>query len=476
MHSSRASQGRQRKGPTVMAGAFDFASLRAAYRDGGSTPRDVVRTAYARIRADARPGLWISLRAEDEALALAELLEQQGPDTLPLYGIPFSVKDNIDVAGLETTAACPGYGYRPERSARVVAALQAKGAICLGKTNLDQFATGLNGTRSPYGPCGSAFDPLMVSGGSSSGSAVSVALQHVAFSIGTDTGGSGRIPAGLNNVVGLKPTLGTLSSAGLVPCCRTLDCPSVFAMSVEDAVEVAQAAFLPDPADASLRDDADRARYGIDPVPEGLTVLAPHPEQREFFGNAAGRALYEAALERLAGLGAQLRTIDYLPFLEAGNLVFDGPWIADRYASVGAFVDSHGDEVLPSVRAVLDKARGWSAADVFAAMARLRELKAKARAAFASGAVLALPTVAPLYSIAEMQADPITRNTHHGHYSYFANPLDLCAFSVPAGFYAGGMPFGITLFAPAFEDAKLAGLARLLVESEGAPLGTGRPA
>jgi len=441
-----------------VARSLSLSALRHTYASGEATAEAVFADVLDRIESDGRDDVWIALRPREEVLARARTLSAADIQRLPLYGVPFSVKDNIDVAGLPTTAACPAFGYRPAASAKVVARLEAAGAICVGKTNLDQFATGLTGVRSPYGACGSAFDRDMVGGGSSSGSGASVGLQQVSFSIGTDTGGSGRVPAALNNVVGLKPTPGTLSAQGLVPCCPTLDCPSVFALSVEDAVEVAALMFEADLADPSLRDDVGRASFAIEDAGRPR-ILAPRGDQLEFFGNSAGAHLFETAIERLEVLGAVVARIDFACFREAGDMVFDGPWVADRYNSVGAFVDAHPEGVLPETREIIQKGRTWSASQTFAALARLRELKADVRTLLGSDGVVVTPTVAPQYSIADIRKDPISRNTHQGRYSYFANILDLCAFAVPADFYACGLPFGITLFAPAFRDAALAGLA-----------------
>ena len=452
---------------------FDLASIKGQY-DQGADPVDIIRIALGRVAQDDRGDAWISIGANEAIESKARLLSWADREKMPLWGVPFSVKDNIDVAGFETTAACPQFAYRPARSAAVIQRLEAAGAICLGKVNLDQFATGLNGTRSPYGACGSAFDRTMVAGGSSSGSAVSVALQQVTFSIGTDTGGSGRIPAGLNSVVGLKPTVGVLSNDGLVPNCRSLDCPSVFALSVEDAATVAGVMHAPNPADPTLRDGAERASF--DPVPvDSVRLLVPDATQREFFGNAAGASLFEAALRQLETSGLQPEPVDFAPFVEAGELVFDGPWICDRNASIGTFLADHPAAVLDPVRQVLSNAAKWSGTDTFRAMERLRQLRAHARALLGHDGVLVVPTVAPLYSIAEMLEEPVARNTHHGYYSYFVNPLDLCAMAIPAGFYPSGMPFGITLIAPAFADDRLAGLAKAIAAQFGITSGKARP-
>jgi len=470
-NSSQSSAAKNRGQPSLPT-EFDFASLRRTLAASAS-PADIVRESYRRIREDGRPGVWISLRDEADAVAMAERLPRRITADKPLAGFPFAVKDNIDVAGLPTTAACPAYSYSPVRSAAAVAALEAAGAVCIGKTNLDQFATGLNGTRSPYGPCGAAHDPSYVAGGSSSGSAVATALHQVAFALGTDTGGSGRIPAGLNNIVGLKPTLGVISTQGLVPNCRTLDCVSVFALSVSDALEVARAAQTSDEPDASLRDDHDRVSFASGATAGDIVVGIPREQDLDFFGNDEGRDLFTDALACLARLGVKSQRIDFEPLFEIGKLMFDGPWIAERAAAFGSFAEQNTAEVLPVVRTLIERARPWSAVDTFAAVYRQREIQAYARNIFRSVDALVVPTVAPLYTIEEMLADPVARNDHHGRYSYFANILDLCAISVPSGFYRRAMPFGVTFLAPAFEDARVAGIAAAFHASRNLP--PGRP-
>ncbi len=442
---------------------FDLANLKDAYRNGAKVS-DVIRDGYDRIAASDHPGVWISLRPIEKAMEIASSLDRQSLADMPLFGVPFAAKDNIDVADLETTAGCPAYAYRPTRSARVVERLEAAGAICIGKTNLDQFATGLNGTRSPFGPCASAFDTRMVSGGSSSGSAVAVALQHVAFALGTDTGGSGRVPAGLNNVVGLKPTVGALSSTGLVPCCRTLDCPSVFALSVDDAFEIAAVAFEPDVSDPSLRPSLSHNPFRFAERESKKAVLAPRKVDREFFGNDDGLKLYQDALAKFDRLGFEIIEIDFQPLVEAGTALFDGPWVAERNAAIGEFLEAHPDDVLETTKSIIENGTRWTSVDLFAYTYRLREINAELHKQFERAEALIVPTVAPLYSIAEMQADPIVRNNHHGYYSYFANLLDLSGLSIPAGFHQAGMPFGVTLLAPALQEASLASLAAQFLE------------
>ncbi len=438
---------------------FNLAALQAAYRNGEAQPADVIRAAYRRIAEAARPDVWISIRPEAEAVALAETLARQPPDMLPLYGVPFAAKDNIDVAGLPTTAACATYAYQPEESAACVAALERAGAICIGKANLDQFATGLSGVRSPYGACGSAVDRLVIAGGSSSGSAVAVALGEVAFALGTDTGGSGRIPAGFNNVVGLKPTIGVISTRGLVPNCRTLDCVSVFANSVPDALSVAEVMRGFDVRNPFSRRAPPAFAFELAGPPQSFRVGILRRQDLEFFGNEEAPKLYDAAVARLERIGGVVVPIDFAPFREAGVLLFDGPWIAERVEAIGAFVSAHPDDVLPVTRGIFESASRWSAVDTFAASYRQQALKREAEQVFSTIDVLAVPTTGTWFTIAELEAEPIKRNTALGFYSYFVNLLDLCAVAAPSGFYANGIPAGVTLIAPAFQDGLCAAIA-----------------
>ncbi len=438
---------------------FNLAALQALYRNGEAQPADVIRAAYRRIEQAARPDVWINTRPEAEAVALAETLAQQPQDMLPLYGVPFAAKDNIDVAGLPTTAACASYAYQPDQSAACVAALEQAGAICIGKANLDQFATGLSGVRSPYGACGSAVDRSVIAGGSSSGSAVAVALGEVAFALGTDTGGSGRIPAGFNNVVGLKPTIGVISTRGLVPNCRTLDCVSVFANSVPDALAVAEVMRGFDARNPFSRRALPAFAFEQAPTPQSFRVGIPRRQDLEFFGNEEAPKLYDAAVARLERLGGVAVPIDFGPFREAGVLLFDGPWIAERVEAVGAFVSAHPNDVLPVTRSIFESASRWNAVDTFAAHYRQQALKRKAEQVFAEIDVLAVPTTGTWFTIAELEAEPIKRNTALGYYSYFVNLLDLCAVATPSGFYGNGIPAGVTLIAPAFQDSLCAAIA-----------------
>lgn len=448
-------------GPEVAsAEPLTIGGLAALYRSGRNGTVDVIRAVYERIRRNARPDVWINVRPEAEAVALAEALAARSSIDLPLYGIPFAAKDNIDVVGLPTTAACPAYAYMPEESAASVARLEQAGAICIGKTNLDQFATGLCGVRSPYGACGSASHPDIMSGGSSSGSAVAVGLGEVAFALGTDTGGSGRIPAAFNGVVGLKPTIGAISTRGLIPACRTLDCVSVFAHTVEDAALVAETMRGFDPQNPYSRRQPDGFSFGAPPAPHEFRFGVPRREDLEFFGNDEAAGLYDAAIARLQAMGGTAVPADFEPFREAGVLLFDGPWVAERAEAIGGFLKDNPDKVLPVTRGILESAARWNAVDTFAALYRQQALKHEAEGIFSSIDVMAVPTVGTYFTIAEMKADPVARNTMMGFYSYFANLLDLCAVAVPCGTYENGLPAGITLIAPAFQDASCASIAK----------------
>ncbi len=421
-----------------------------------------MRDVLARIAARGDDHAWIFLRDEADLVTEAEAAAARWPDPAgrpPLFGVPYAVKDNIDVAGLPTTAACPGYAYRPAADAPLVARLRAAGAVCVGKTNLDQFATGLSGTRSPYGACESPLQAGLISGGSSSGSAVAVAAGLVPFAIGTDTAGSGRVPAALCGVVGLKPSRGLVSTLGVVPACASLDCPSVFATSVADASAVLAVIAGFEPADPW-----SRALPAPPPLlPGSAPPRAGVPREPEFYGDAAAADAF-AGVVRLIG-GEAATELDISDFLHAGKLLYEGPWVAERLAAVGDFAAAHPDLVHPVTRAVLDSGRGYSAADAFRGLHRLAELRAATRAAWESLDVLLVPTVPTTFTVREVLADPVRRNAMLGHYTTFGNLLDLCAVAVPAGFTATGRPHGVTLLAPAGSDAALARAAARLEEA-----------
>jgi allophanate hydrolase len=399
-------------------------------------------------------------------LARAEAIERQGPG-LPLYGCPFAVKDNIDVAGMPTTAACKEFAQRPARSATVVDRLTRAGAILVGKTNLDQFATGLVGVRSPYGPVANPFDRRYIAGGSSSGSAVAVATGMVSFALGTDTAGSGRVPAAFNNIVGWKPTRGLLSCLGVLPACRTLDCVSILALTCDDARRVLQTARGFDRADPFSRPEGDRLDTAP-PRPESFRFGVPRREDLEFFGDPESPALFARSVAVLEQMKGRRVEIDFTPFRQAAQLLYGGPWVAERLAALKAFHAAHADAFLPVTRTIIDGAARFSAVDAFEGIYRLHALKRQAEAEWARMDVLLVPTTGTIYTIDQVEADPIALNNNLGYYTNFVNLLDLAAIALPGGFRRDGLPAGVTLIAPPFSD----GLLGALGEEYHARLGT----
>lgn len=446
---------------------FDIASLHAAYRDGVSVG-DVIATIYARIETADDPGIFIHLAARADLLAAAEALGPFDPAAKPLWGVPFAVKDNIDVAGMPTTAACAEYTYWPDRDATVVARLKAAGALVVGKTNLDQFATGLVGVRTPWPIPRNAIDEELVPGGSSSGSAVATARGIVSFALGTDTAGSGRIPAGLNNIVGLKPTVGALSTAGVVPACRTLDCVSVFALTVDDAYRVFSVAAARDAADAYSRDIAVQPLAARPPV---LSVGIPAKADLKFFGDAAMQAGFEASLAMLSRLGCRLVEIPFGDFYATANLLYEGAWVAERYVAIRDFMESNEAALHPVTRKIIGGASSLSAADAFRGLYALQAYKAKLAPIIASVDLFCVPTAPTHYTVDAVLADPILTNSRLGTYTNFVNLLDMCGIAVPTGKRDDGLPMSVTLLAPAGGDALTAALARDLHTASGLLLG-----
>jgi allophanate hydrolase len=433
---------------------MDISTLQSLYRDSKLHPAALVEEIYDRIEADGLHPVWISLVPKTENLARAQKLASAGNvDTLPLFGVPFAVKDNIDVAGLPTTAGCPAYAYQPVATATAVQRLLDAGAILIGKTNLDQFATGLVGTRSPHGACSSVFNPLYISGGSSSGSAIAVAKGLVSFSLGTDTAGSGRVPAAFNQIVGLKPTRGALSTTGVVPACRTLDCVSIFAETCADAAKVFSIAQAFDAVDPYSRDSKAVSPIAWDTA--WFRFGVPRPEQLEFFGDTDSAASFANAVQELETLGGTKVEIDFAPFRAAAELLYSGPWVAERLAAVGSFLASHESEIDPTVYKIIAGAQRFTAVDAFQSGYKLEELRRTTSKVWGAIDLLLLPTAPRSYTIAEVQAEPIETNTHLGYYTNFVNLLDLAAVAVPAGLKSSGFPFGISLIAPAFSEASL---------------------
>ena len=445
-----------------------IAAILDAHRTGAVSPHDTIQRCYRAIEKHDDRAQFISLRPEADALAEARSLAARDPRALPLYGVPFAVKDNIDVAGLPTTAACPAYSYAPREDAAVVRRLRAAGAIVIGKTNLDQFATGLVGVRSPYGIPRNALREDLIPGGSSSGSATAVGAGLVPFALGTDTAGSGRVPAMLNNIVGLKPSLGLLSTSGVVPACRSLDCVSIFALTADDAFAVLKVAAGYDAADPYSR----RLAFGdIDGVPKGLRLGVPAPASREFFGDAGASKAYDAALARLAALGAAIEEIDFAPFYETARLLYEGPWVAERYLVVRDLLARDPDAIHAVTREIVAGGGKPSAADAFAAFYRLEALRRVSEQVFRSVDALAVPTAPCVYTREAVLADPIRLNSRLGTYTNFVNLLNLCGIAVPTALAADRTPFGVTLLAPAGEDALVASLGRALHAACDLPLG-----
>ena len=426
-------------------------AIAAAVSAGETSAYAVMQDTLSRLEAyDAvQPQVWISRAGAGEILAAARAVDARiaAGETLPLAGVPFAVKDNIDVDGFETTAGCPAFAYRPDASATIVAKLTAAGAICVGKTNLDQFATGLVGTRSPFGiPC-NAYNRAYVSGGSSSGSAVAVAAGLVPFALGTDTAGSGRVPAAFNHLVGLKPSKGRWSTSGLVPACRTLDCITVFTDAVADARLIDRVVAGFDPADPYSRSLPER---GI-----GLgRIGVPRPDQRLWFGDDQAEYLYRRALDTLE-VEADLVELDIAFLNEAASLLYSGPWVAERAAAIAGLLAEDPDAIDDTVRAVVAPGTEISAVALFDGIYRLAALQRQADEMWQSVDMLAFPTTGTTYRVAELLASPVALNSNLGAYTNFVNLLDMAAIAVPAGGRGNATGFGITLIGPAGSDGAL---------------------
>jgi allophanate hydrolase len=448
--------------------AFTLDALHAFFAAGGS-PLAVADAALARIDAWDDPALFLARIPPEAVRARAAALAAEGPRGRPLFGMPFVVKDNIDAAGLPTTAGCPDYAYHPQADSPAVARLLAAGAVLLGKTNLDQFATGLNGTRSPHGTPRNPVAADCIPGGSSSGSATAVAAGIAGFSLGTDTAGSGRVPAMANNIVGLKPSLGLVPTEGVVPACRSLDCVSVFALTVADAGAVLQVLAGPAPTDRYSR--AAPPGWQAAPAPQLAWRLAAPLAGQLVFDTPDDAALYAAALARAEAMGGSIARVDIAPFLAIARRLYEGAWVAERTAALRGMVERHPDSLHPVTRLILEAGldkRTIDAWDDFDAAAEARRL---ARALFTTADVLLLPTAPGLPSLADLAAEPVAANSRLGTYTNFVNICDLAALAVPAGFRADGRPAGVTLVGPAFSEARLAGLGAALHGAAAVPLG-----
>ena len=430
---------------------LNIKDLRAKYLSGKVTVKEVISSIFEKIEQTRDSNIWIYTLTEEELSPYLKNLENKNIDELPLYGIPFAIKDNIDLVNIPTTAACPEFSYTPKKSAFVVEKLIQAGAIPIGKTNLDQFATGLVGTRSPYGACKNSINKEYISGGSSSGSAVSVALEMASFSLGTDTAGSGRVPAAFNNLIGLKATKGVISTSGVVPACRSLDCVTVFAEdlnSIEDVFKVANAY---DEEDIYSRhyekvEFEEKAKFSF---------AIPKKEQLKFFGDEEAKNLFEEAIKKFESLGGKAFEIDYEPFNESANLLYSGPWVVERFIAIKDVITKTSEVVEQTVRKIISGGEKQDAINYFESEYILKKNRKKAEKLFEEFDFMLTPTTGTIYKIDEVNNNPIELNTNLGYYTNYMNLLDLSAIAVPAGFRENGLPFGVTVVAENFEEEKL---------------------
>jgi allophanate hydrolase len=453
-----------RGGPSIGPSVAEILESHAS--GTGSPTKTAARVADA-IAARGDDGTWLSTVPRAELLAAANEIENRpGARALPLYGVPFGVKDSIDVEGVPTTLSCPDYAYVATSTAPVIQRLLDAGALYVGKTNLDQFATGLNGTRTPYTVPRSVFGGDMISGGSSSGSALAVALGQVPFAVATDTAGSGRVPAALNGVIGFKPSRGLISTVGLVPACKSLDCITMMAGSIDDVDRVFEVMAGRDDDDAWSRDRGPR--YGGSPIRVGL----PPVDELEFFGDEQIQRAHLAFRERLAAQ-ATVVEVSLEPFLAAGALLYQGPWVAERLVVFGDFLAAQPDSIFPVVRDILRSGEKYTAVDAFAALQRLQELKAEVGRLWAQMDVMVVPTIGTTFTVDEVVARPIDCNTMLGHYTHFGNLLDLLGVAIPLGTAADGRPHSATLLGAAqTDDTVLQFAAQILDEPRLGPQST----
>ncbi len=455
--------------------SLSITELHERYRNGLLSPATLIADITEKIKSFEENNIWIHPLDEDELEVYISNLQGKGPDELPLYGIPFAIKDNIDLVGIATTAACPEFSYIPKENAFAVQLLIDAGAIPIGKTNLDQFAAGLVGTRSPYGAVKNAFDPAYVSGGSSSGSAVAVALGQVSFALGTDTAGSGRVPVAYNNLVGLKPTKGRISTSGLVPACRSLDCISIFALNPDDVSEVFNIVDCYDPADIYSRVSTDTTKS------KKYKIGVPDRSFLKFFGNKDYKNLFDdfvnEILNEKIGSGVnteesyELVNIDFTPFINTANLLYQGPWLAERYAAIDDFIDSNPDAIFPVTKNIILPAKDIGAVETFKKLYELQALKKETDKILEQVDFVVTPTVGTKYRIDEVNDEPIKLNSNLGYYTNYMNLLDYAAIAIPAGFDKDNFPFGVTLFSDAFTDRALLEQAKKLLDGKHIKMG-----
>ena len=455
--------------PQIENLSLSFETLNECYKNGYFSVIDVVNEVLRRIDVRGNDGVWTFLLEQSDVVQRAKDLMDMDAASLPLYGIPFCVKDNIHIEGLPTTASCPSISFIPEETASVVKRLEDAGAILIGKNTMDQFATGLVGVRSPEHPV-NLFNPKYIPGGSSSGSAVAVSAGLVSFALGSDTGGSGRIPAALNNIVGVKPTPGVLSTDGMVYANRSFDCMPIFALSCNDAKAVFEQGLTEDISDPFLSNFTVLPEAQDKPMSEQVVGI-PAPEYLEFFGDTQAQECFEQAVSRMKSLGATLVDVDYSLFLEAGRMLFDGPLLAERLSSIEPFLQDDSNDIHPSVRAIVEKAKQFSAVDLCHEYYRITELQAVARQLFASIDFMMVPTAPTIYPITEVKANPVNLNTQMGYYTYFVNILNLSAVAVPSAIRADGLPFGVCFIGSAKSDYSLMTLGQQWQQSNDLFLG-----
>ena len=442
---------------------LDITNVRRFYAQGG-TPRELLARVKEQIAAYADNPIWIYCLQDSELEAYCRHLDDTDAQQLPLWGVPFAIKDNIDLAGVPTTAACAEFSYLPERSAFVVQTLIDAGAIPIGKTNLDQFATGLNGTRSPFGAVQNSVNEAYISGGSSSGSAVATALDMVSFALGTDTAGSGRVPAAFNNLYGLKPSLGLVSTSGVVPACRSLDCVTVFAKDLDTASAAFNVMESFDLQDSFAQENVDANSARTEGVRQGALKLGViKPDQLKFFGDVEYQAAYEAALQEIqSDTGISLIEIEFEPFAGAASLLYSGPWVAERTLACQDPLNQYADKMNPVVRGIIQAGTDLSATACFAAQYQLKALKRLCDAQLAEVHAMLTPTAGRLYTLTELEAEPVLYNTNLGYYTNYMNLLDYAGLAIPAGTTSQGLPFGLTLVGPRCSDRALLSIARRL--------------
>ena len=423
-------------------------TLRENYLENKTSIREVISSIQTKIEETKNHNIWIYTLNENELEVYIKNLEEKNPKDFPLYGIPFAIKDNIDLENIPTTAGCPQYSYTPKESAFAVEELIQAGAIPIGKTNLDQFATGLVGTRSPYGECKNSINPEYISGGSSSGSAVSVALEMASFSLGTDTAGSGRVPAAFNNLIGLKATKGVVSTSGVVPACRSLDCVTIFAKELNSIETVFEIINNYDEKDIYSRVYTPTKKESK----EKFTFAIPQKSQLKFFGDEEAEKLFFQAVKKFESLGGKAYEIDYEPFNQSANLLYSGPWVSERYIAIKDVITKTPQVVNETVRTIISSGQNKDAINYFESEYILKTNRKIADKIFAKFDFMLTPTTGTIYKIAEVNVDPIQLNTNLGYYTNFMNLLDLSAIAVPAGFRKDGLPFGVTIVADAFDE------------------------